>query len=164
MHLDGVLRDDALADDELLDLLSLVALQLDHLAVLFTFDDGAVAAELLAQGLEDLLDVLLGDTLDGRHGLLTVSLLDAKMHVAFFAAFPFRLELSFGVKSPAQVEYICHKNWSRGTRSFSLFEVGDVFGAEEDLARESSVNRAIESRRRCGRAVCVDGLKIRKKQ
>ena len=50
---------------ELLHILALVALQLNHLAHLGVRDDGAIASELLLDDLEDLLLIeLLGKTLD----------------------------------------------------------------------------------------------------
>jgi len=51
--------------EELLNILALIALQLDHLSHFSVNDDGAIASELLLDDLEDLLLVeLLGKTLD----------------------------------------------------------------------------------------------------
>jgi hypothetical protein len=59
---------------KVLDVLALVALELDHLAHLRVGDDGAIAGKLLLDDLEDLLLVkLLGKALDGRQSLATIA-------------------------------------------------------------------------------------------
>ena len=61
---------------------ALVALQLDDRAQLGVVDDGAVAAELLLEGLDDLLVVeRLVEPLDGGQGLAAVALLDADVDI-----------------------------------------------------------------------------------
>ena len=61
---------------------ALVALQLDDRAELGVVDDGAVAAELLLEGLDDLLVVeRLVEPLDGGQGLAAVALLDADVDI-----------------------------------------------------------------------------------
>lgn len=61
---------------------ALVALQLDDRAQLGVVDHGAVAAELLLEGLDDLLVVeRLVEPLDGRQGLAAVALLDADVDI-----------------------------------------------------------------------------------
>jgi len=64
-----------LVDQELLHVLALVALELNHLAHLRVVDDGAIAGELLLDDLEDLLLVeLLRETLDCGQCLATIAL------------------------------------------------------------------------------------------
>lgn len=64
-----------LVREELLNILALIALELDDLTHLGVAHDGAIASELLLDHLEDLLLVeLLGETLDSRQGLATVAL------------------------------------------------------------------------------------------
>lgn len=64
-----------LVGKELLDILALIALKLDHLAHLIVVDDGAIAGELLLDHLEDLLLVeLLGQSLNSGQGLTTIAL------------------------------------------------------------------------------------------
>ena len=61
---------------------ALVALQLDDRAQFGVVDHGAVAAELLLEGLDDLLVVeRLVEPLDGRQGLAAVALLDADVDI-----------------------------------------------------------------------------------
>jgi hypothetical protein len=60
---------------ELLDILALVALQLDHLAHLRVGDDGSIAGKLLLDDFEYLLLVeFLGEALHRRQGLATIAL------------------------------------------------------------------------------------------
>ena len=72
MHLDHVPLRDLLVDEELRDHLTLVALELDHLAKVGIINDRAVAVELLLALLEDHLlvdlgvDSLRGDENDGE--------------------------------------------------------------------------------------------------
>lgn len=64
-----------LVGEELLDILALVALQLNHLAHLAVSDDGAIAGELLLDHLEDLLLIeFLGQALDRGQRLATIAL------------------------------------------------------------------------------------------
>lgn len=64
-----------LVREELLNILALIALELDDLTHLGVAHDGAIASELLLDHLEDLLLVeLLGETLDSGQGLATVAL------------------------------------------------------------------------------------------
>lgn len=64
-----------LVREELLNILALIALELDDLTHLRVAHDGAIAGELLLDDLEDLLLVeLLGETLDSGQGLATVAL------------------------------------------------------------------------------------------
>jgi hypothetical protein len=64
-----------LVREELLNILALVALELDDLTHLRVAHDGAIASELLLNHLEDLLLVkFLGETLDSGQGLTTVTL------------------------------------------------------------------------------------------
>ena len=77
MDLDGLGVDIealVLIDQELFDILALIALELDHLAHLLIVDDGAIAGKLLLDDLEDLLLVeLCRDALDGGQGLTTIA-------------------------------------------------------------------------------------------
>lgn len=64
-----------LVREELLNILALIALELDDLTHLRVRYDGAIASELLLDHLEDLLLVeLLRQTLDSSQGLATVAL------------------------------------------------------------------------------------------
>ena len=92
VHLDVLLRD-AFFDQEHGDLLTLIALKLDHLAKFLVIDDGAVASKLLLERLEKLFLVVfcealvdcahtLGQTLQRRQRLASVSLLDTNVNVA----------------------------------------------------------------------------------
>jgi len=77
----------AFEEEELGHLGSLVALDLDDVPEFFILDDGAVAVEILLEGLQNLLVVeLVRDALDGRQTLLTVSLLVTDVDVALLAA------------------------------------------------------------------------------
>lgn len=61
--------------EELEHLVAVVALELDHGAVLVILNDGAVADEALLDEAKDLLEgVLLGEALDGGQGLASISL------------------------------------------------------------------------------------------
>jgi hypothetical protein len=71
-----------LVSQELLDILSLVSLQLNHLAHLSVRDDGAIASELLLDDLENLLLVeFLGQTLNSGQSLTSITLLNTYMDV-----------------------------------------------------------------------------------
>jgi hypothetical protein len=64
-----------LIGEEILDVLALVALELDHLSHLGVGDDGAIAGKLLLDHFKDLLLVeLLRQTLDRRQRLATIAL------------------------------------------------------------------------------------------
>eukprot|EP00276_Gloeochaete_wittrockiana_P014136 CAMPEP_0184332200 /NCGR_PEP_ID=MMETSP1089-20130417/1427_1 /TAXON_ID=38269 ORGANISM="Gloeochaete wittrockiana, Strain SAG46.84" /NCGR_SAMPLE_ID=MMETSP1089 /ASSEMBLY_ACC=CAM_ASM_000445 /LENGTH=141 /DNA_ID=CAMNT_0026655473 /DNA_START=129 /DNA_END=554 /DNA_ORIENTATION=- len=79
---DLLVADHALSHDKVADVLALVALELDDVAELGVVDDGAVAAELLLEGLQETGKVdLRRNALHGREGLLSVSLLDADVDV-----------------------------------------------------------------------------------
>jgi hypothetical protein len=68
-----------LGDEELLNILALISLQLNHLAHLTVVDDRAIASELLLDDLKDLLLVeLLGQALDCGQSLATIALCDRK--------------------------------------------------------------------------------------
>jgi len=67
---------------ELLYILALIALKLDHLSHLGINHDGAIASEFLLDDLQDLLLIeFLGKTLDSCQSLATISLLNADMDV-----------------------------------------------------------------------------------
>jgi hypothetical protein len=71
-----------LVSQELLNILSLVSLQLNHLAHLSVRDDGAIASEFLLDDLENLLLVeLLGKTLNSGQSLTTIALLNPYVDV-----------------------------------------------------------------------------------
>lgn len=74
-----------LVSQEFLDLVSLIALQLDHLAHslgLGSRNDRSIAGEFLLDDLKDFLVVKLGrNTLDCGQGLASISLLNANMEV-----------------------------------------------------------------------------------
>ena len=64
-----------LIGQELLNILALIALELDDLTHLGVDHDGAIASKLLLDHLDDLLLVeLLRETLDSRRALTTVAL------------------------------------------------------------------------------------------
>ncbi len=78
VHFQLVLLHEARLGEELADVLTLVALKLQNLAVLGVLDDGAVAGELLLASAYDLLQVILGgEALDGGQRLPAGALLDA---------------------------------------------------------------------------------------
>lgn len=71
-----------LVSQELLDILSLISLQLNHLAHLSVRDDGAIASEFLLDDLKNLLLVeLLGKTLNSGQSLATIALLNPYVDV-----------------------------------------------------------------------------------
>jgi len=77
MHLELILLDEICIGEEESDLVPLVSLQLDDLAVLGMLHDRAVAGELLLAHPHDLLQVVLvGQPLHGGEGLPAVPLLD----------------------------------------------------------------------------------------
>jgi hypothetical protein len=81
VDLDGLsikLKTLLLINEELLHILALIALELDHFAHFGIDDNGAIAGELLLDDLEDLLLVkLLGQTLDCSQGFATIALCEA---------------------------------------------------------------------------------------
>lgn len=82
MNLDLILLDEASGDQELGDVLALIALQLDHLPQLLVLHHVAVAAELLLQILENLLVAeLLLQPLHRCQAFLPIPLLDAYVHI-----------------------------------------------------------------------------------
>jgi hypothetical protein len=82
VDLDGVLLNNAFGDEELGDVLPLVALELDDVAQFRVLDNGAVAAEILLEDLEHLFKVhLLRNARGGRERLSTIALLDADVHI-----------------------------------------------------------------------------------
>ena len=85
-YLDGFLIESKaliLVGEELLDLKTLIALELDHLAHTLGFgvaNDGAIASELLLDDLENLLMVKLArDALDSGQGLASITLWDGML-------------------------------------------------------------------------------------
>jgi len=71
-----------LVDQELLYILSLIALKLNHLTHLTVIDDGAIASKLLLDDLENLLLIeFLGETLYSGQSLTTIALLNPNMDV-----------------------------------------------------------------------------------
>lgn len=71
-----------LIGQELLDILALIALQLDDLAHFQVTDNGAIAGKLLLDHFENLLLVkLLGQALDRRQRLAAIALLDPNVDV-----------------------------------------------------------------------------------
>jgi len=71
-----------LVGQELLDILTLISLQLNHLTHLSVCDDGAIAGELLLDDLENFLLVkLLGETLNSGQSLTTIALLNPNVDV-----------------------------------------------------------------------------------
>jgi len=78
----GIKLESLLVSQELLDILSLISLQLNHLAHLGVRDDGAIASELLLDDLENLLLVeLLGKTLNSGQSLATIALLNPYVNI-----------------------------------------------------------------------------------
>lgn len=79
-YLDGlVIEAEAilLISEELLDLGTLITLELDHLAHLGVTDDGAIASELFLDNLKNLLVVELArNTLNGGQSLTSITLCD----------------------------------------------------------------------------------------
>ena len=73
MYLDVVLLGQLVLHDKGRHVLTLITLQLQHLAGFFVFHDAAVAAVLLLQRLQNLLQVeLFRQTLHGRQRLLSI--------------------------------------------------------------------------------------------
>lgn len=84
VHFDGVLFADLLLDEEGLHGLTLVALELQNLAFcLLVLEHCAVAAMLLLDGLQDLLQIeSFSQTSHGSDGLSAVALLDTDVDVS----------------------------------------------------------------------------------
>lgn len=80
-----------LIGEELLDLVALITLELNHLSHslgVSVVDDGAIASEVLLNDLEDLFVVkLLRNALDSRQGLTSITLLNTDMDVGFLGLF-----------------------------------------------------------------------------
>lgn len=76
-HLDGLgikLQTLLLVGQELLDILALITLELDHLSHLRVNDNGAIAGKLLLDDLENLLLIkLLGKALNSGQGLASIA-------------------------------------------------------------------------------------------
>jgi len=71
-----------LVGEELLNILALISLELNHLSHLSINNDGAIASELLFDDLEDLLLIeLFWKTLDSGQCLTTIALLDTDVYV-----------------------------------------------------------------------------------
>ena len=82
VDLDSLLVHLELSGQELQDLSSLVTLELENVTKFFILIDMAVAAKILLQSLENLLEVIFtGDTLDSSNGLTAVTLLMSDMNV-----------------------------------------------------------------------------------
>jgi hypothetical protein len=80
----------ALVLQELVHILALIPLKLDHVAEFVVFDDGSIASELLLDDLEDLLRIeFLGKALDSGQGLTTIALLDTDVYVVLGLLFDF---------------------------------------------------------------------------
>lgn len=86
-----------LVGEELLNILALIALELDHLPHLSVDDDGAIASKFLLDDLEDFLLVeLLGKTLNSRQSLTTIALLDTNVYVVLGLLCLSRILVGFG--------------------------------------------------------------------
>jgi len=71
-----------LVSEEFLNVLALIALQLNHLSHLCINNDGAITSEFLLDDLEDLLLVeLLRKALDSGQSLTTIALLNTDVYV-----------------------------------------------------------------------------------
>lgn len=82
MNLDLILLDEAGLNEELGDVLALIALELDYLAQLLVLHHIPIATEVLLQVLEDLVvaEIFL-QPLNCSQTLLPIPLLDPYMHV-----------------------------------------------------------------------------------
>jgi len=100
MNLDGLgIKFQALflVGEELLDILALISLKLNHLPHLSIDDDGAIASELLLNDLKDFLLVkLLGKTLDSGQSLSTIALLNTNVYVILRLLCLSRVLVGFG--------------------------------------------------------------------
>jgi len=85
MNLDGFcikFQTFLLVGEELLHILTLISLKLNHLSHLSVDDDSAIASEFLFDDLEDLLLIeLLGEALDSGQSLTTIALLNTNVYI-----------------------------------------------------------------------------------
>jgi len=85
MDLDGLsikLQPFLFVDEELLDILALIALELNYLTHLAIIDDSAIAGKLLLDDLKNFFLVkFLGESLDRGQRLSSISLLDTYVYV-----------------------------------------------------------------------------------
>lgn len=82
MDLDLILLDKSSVNQELGDVLALIALKLNYLPQLFVLDHVTITAELLLHVFEDLLVAeLLLQTLNCSQALFAIPLLDADMNI-----------------------------------------------------------------------------------
>ena len=87
MNLDLILLDKTSRDQELRNILALIALQLNHLAQLFILHHVAVAAKLLLQIFQNLLVAeFLPQPLNSRQAFLSIPLLDSNMNILLGSA------------------------------------------------------------------------------
>jgi len=71
-----------LVNEEFLNILALIALELDHLSHLSVIDDGAIAGKLFLDDLENLLLIeFLRKTLNGGQGFTTIALLNTNVDI-----------------------------------------------------------------------------------
>lgn len=121
VNLDGIglELETVLGGQELLEILSLVTLQLNHLTHLRVRDDGAIASELLLDDLENLLLVkLLGQTLNGSQSLTAIALLNSNVNVALSLFSLAGIFVGFGEGVEGLEVFDGHK--------LGLFEVNEV--------------------------------------
>jgi len=86
-----------LVGEELLNILALISLKLNHLAHLSVDDDGAIASKFLLDDLEDFLLVkLLRKTLDSGQSLTTIALLNTNVNVILRLLCLSRILVGFG--------------------------------------------------------------------
>jgi len=85
MDLDGLgikLEAFLLVGEELLNILALISLELNHLSHFSINDNSAIASKLLLDDLEDLLLIkFLGKALDSSQSLTTIALLNTNVYV-----------------------------------------------------------------------------------
>jgi hypothetical protein len=121
VNLDGIglELETVLGGQELLEILSLVTLQLNHLTHLRVRDNGAIASELLLDDLENLLLVkLLGQTLNGSQSLTAIALLNSNVNVALSLFSLAGIFVGFGEGVEGLEVFDGHK--------LGLFEVNEV--------------------------------------
>jgi len=86
-----------LVGEELLNILALISLELDHLPHLSVDDDGAIASKLLLDDLKNFFLVkLLGKTLNSGQSLTTIALLDTNMNIILGLLCLSRILVGFG--------------------------------------------------------------------
>jgi len=86
-----------LVGEELLNILALISLKLNHFAHLSVDDDGAIASKFLLDDLEDFLLVkLLRKTLDSGQSLTTIALLNTNVNVILRLFCLSRILVGFG--------------------------------------------------------------------